>query len=200
MSAAALAAALLLGWIDAGIQPAGEGGYDYIIQVRPEQIDTFKVDGFESYVPPGVNDIRRIKIVVGDKEVPGRELLVEAAQAASEGRTLEHPSQTIVAKPPVNGNTTETADSAAADGQKYVARYGSQSDDSDSAEESGSFAAASNWLNETLGRVGLDPTTALAIGLGLALAMIVFLIWSHASMRSKYKALLHRLHDRPATG
>jgi hypothetical protein len=61
----AAATAVQFGW-----QPADSGGREYIIQVEPQLIDTFRKEGFSSDVPPQLRDIHRIRVVVGTGHVP----------------------------------------------------------------------------------------------------------------------------------
>jgi len=161
--------------IDYGWQPLAEGGHEYIIQVPEELIATLAKQEIQSYVPPDVRDIRRIRIKFGTEQLPqitesttpeSDNAVVSAAEVtATELRTAKYP-----------GDSSETADAPAS-------------------------AASDNERNNLAGSFelfGLDALTLTEIGLGIAAAIILFLIWSHASMRRRYRALLHRVHDRTA--
>jgi hypothetical protein len=138
--------------IDYGWQPAGGGGHEYIIQVQPELIDTFRAEGFSSEIPPQVQDIRRIRIVVGDEKLP-RELASGATDSPTKG------------------------------GEKRTARYladTSTSGNSSDAETGESVL----W--------GLDELRLTQIGLALAIAAVLFLIFVHMGTRARYRALLRQ--------
>ena len=63
-------AAAALG-IDVGWQPLPEGGLQYLIQIRPETLDTLKAgEPIESDVPPTLRDIRGYQITVGNRTLP----------------------------------------------------------------------------------------------------------------------------------
>ncbi len=64
LSMVARAGAVEFGW-----QTLGGGGIEYIVQVEPELIDSFRQEGFSSDVPAGLRDIRRIHIVVGSGQI-----------------------------------------------------------------------------------------------------------------------------------
>jgi hypothetical protein len=94
--------------IDYGWQPAGGGGHEYIIQVQPELIDTFRAEGFSSEIPPQVQDIRRIRIVVGDEKLP-RELASVATDSPTKGgekRTARYLADTTAGGNPAGASAT----------------------------------------------------------------------------------------------
>lgn len=55
-----------------GSQPLKDGGHLYILQVEPELVDSLSTDGFSSDVPPGLRDIRRLEIRVGNERLPNQ--------------------------------------------------------------------------------------------------------------------------------
>ncbi len=61
----AATAAIQFGW-----KPLDGGGNEYIVQVEPELIDSFRKEGYVSDVPPELRDIRRIAIQVGAGSLP----------------------------------------------------------------------------------------------------------------------------------
>jgi len=77
---AATATAVQFGW-----KPLESGGNEYIVQVEPELIDTFRKEGFSSDVPPELRDVRRIVIQVGTGNLP-------------------HQGEMTVLKPPLPGD------------------------------------------------------------------------------------------------
>ena len=58
--------------IDFGWQELPGGGIEYLVQVEPTLVDSFKQGGFQSDIPPGLRDIRRIHIVVGEEKLPNQ--------------------------------------------------------------------------------------------------------------------------------
>ena len=72
------AVTVLLAFAATGIQFGSEalsgGGNTYIVQIEPELIDTFREKGYSSDVPPGLRDIRRIEIRVGNALLPNQGL------------------------------------------------------------------------------------------------------------------------------
>jgi hypothetical protein len=172
MSIAAYVAAMLSAlWIDYGWQPLASGGNEYIIQVSPELVDTLNSQGIESYVPPGVENIRRIRITVGRESLP----------------------QTFAKEPetssPATAKNPTTATPLANNTQERVANYpdesksGTANADNETPTTSSNADAISQFF-------GLDALTLAAIGLGIAAALVVFLVWANLSMRARYRALL----------
>jgi len=72
IGAAFMALGILASTIQWGWQKLDDGGEEYVVQVEPQltDLDTFRKQGFISYVPPGLRDIRRIRIVVGSDPLP----------------------------------------------------------------------------------------------------------------------------------
>jgi hypothetical protein len=61
-----VAQAVQFGW-----QQLPDGGIEYVIQVEPELLDSFRQDGFSSDIPASLQrDLRRIRIVVGNGKLP----------------------------------------------------------------------------------------------------------------------------------
>ena len=50
-----------------GGKPLSGGGIEYMVQVEPQLIDSFRQEGFTSEVPAGLRDIRRIRIDGGQR-------------------------------------------------------------------------------------------------------------------------------------
>jgi len=171
MSIAAYVTAILSTlWIDYGWQPLAGGGNEYIIQVPPELIDTLHSDGIESYVPPGVDNIRRIRITVGRETLP-----------QTVARESQKPTPTAAKEQPTAPATNYA--------QKRVVNYPDESKSS-VAHKSGQSSAPASHADATSDIFGVDAFTLAAIGLGVAGALIVFLAWANLSMRARYRALL----------
>ena len=61
-----VAQAVQFGW-----QQLPDGGIEYVVQVEPELLDSFRKDGFSSDVPASLQrNLRRIRIVVGNGKLP----------------------------------------------------------------------------------------------------------------------------------
>jgi hypothetical protein len=173
MSIAALVATILGGlWIDYGWQPLAGGGNEYIIQVPPELIDTLHRDGIESYVPPGVENIRRIRITVGREKLP-----------QTVARESQRPGSPAAEEP------SKATMPATSDAEKRVAKY---PEEPKSAVVNGDDKSLTTGANaDAAGDLfGFDAFTLAAIGLGIACALVVFLVWANLSMRARYRALL----------
>ena len=66
MFAPIIAQAVQFGW-----QQLPDGGIEYVVQVEPELLDSFRKDGFSSDIPASLQrDLRRIRIVVGNSKLP----------------------------------------------------------------------------------------------------------------------------------
>ena len=173
MSIAAYVTAILAGlWIDYGWQPLAGGGNEYIIQVPPELVDTLHSDGIESYVPPGVENIRRIRIIVGRASLP-----------QTVARESKRPS------PPAADEQAKATTPATNDAEKRVAKYPDESKGATVNDDGKTLARASN-ADAASDIFGCDAFTLAAIGLGVACALVVFLAWANLSMRARYRALL----------
>jgi hypothetical protein len=87
----ALVAATTLG-IDVGWEPLPSGGFEYIIQIEPQTLESMK-RGQEilSALPPAVRGMRRYRITVGDGAVPheGEPLPIEVAQVPPSDATTQ---------------------------------------------------------------------------------------------------------------
>jgi len=63
-------AAAMLG-IDVGWLPCADGGFEYLIQIEPEALESLRRgEEIASDVPPGLRDIRSYRITVGTEELP----------------------------------------------------------------------------------------------------------------------------------
>ncbi|HZZ30316.1 MAG TPA: hypothetical protein VFE46_20120 [Pirellulales bacterium] len=62
------ASAVQFGW-----QSLPEGGIEYLVQVEPDLLDSFRQQGFTSDIPPGLQgQLRRIHISIGDAKLPNQ--------------------------------------------------------------------------------------------------------------------------------
>jgi hypothetical protein len=176
MSIAGFVAAAIAGlWIDYGWQPLAGGGNEYIIQVPPELVDTLESEGIESYIPPGVENIRRIRITVGRERLP--QTVAVESQRPSAPAAKEQPKST---SPATN------------DVQMRVANYPDESKGAVVNKDGKSSTTPSNADSTADANriLGVDALTLATIGLGIAAALVVFLVWANLSMRARYRALL----------
>jgi hypothetical protein len=172
MSIAAYLAAILSAlWIDYGWQPLAGGGNEYIIQVPPELVDTLSSEGIESYIPPGVENIRRIRVTVGRASLP---------------QTVAKESPPP--KPPAANEPPVATQPRTEDAQQRVAKYPDESQGVRAS--SGGKSSTADSATPAFEVYGLDALTLAAIGLGIAAALVVFLTWANLSMRARYRALL----------
>ncbi len=180
--AAFIAASITSLWIDYAAVPLDSGGYEYIIRVPPELIDTLRTEGIDSYVPPGTRDIRRIRIVVGAEPLP---------KAGGDAPRLSGEGQVTAARP----NLDKSASSAASgedsprnrDAREQIVRYPSNEKTADGGRES-----TSALVPDASGGVllGLEPLVLAELGLGIMAALILFLAWAHWGLRARYRSIL----------
>jgi hypothetical protein len=90
------ATAVQFGW-----QPVPGGGREYIVQVEPQLVDTFRKEGCSSDVPPQLRDIRKIRVVVGDGPLPHQGEMAPLSKATSSAGVAK---VTKTAKPVVMDN------------------------------------------------------------------------------------------------
>ncbi len=78
-----LASAIQWGW-----QDIAQGGREYIVQIEPQlaDLDAFRKEGFSSDIPPGLRNIRRIRIVVGSEPLPNQGEMPPVAQQGAGSR------------------------------------------------------------------------------------------------------------------
>jgi hypothetical protein len=55
-----------------GWQKLNDGGIEYLVQVEPTLLESFHEQGFISDIPPGLRDVRRIRITVGEDKLPNQ--------------------------------------------------------------------------------------------------------------------------------
>jgi hypothetical protein len=195
MSTAACIVALLSAiWIDYGWRPLAGGGQEYIIQVPPELIDTLSTDGIESYVPSGVGDIRRIRIVVGNETLPQTpvETPVEPPALGNGAASEAAPPDISNASQTDRGNGKSDTGGGEPRTTKYLGEPSSGDGDAGSEPSRGQESGVPSGVNF----LGLDALSLAEVGLGVLAALVVFLVWTHLAMRARYRALLHQMHSR----
>ena len=97
------------GAVDFGWQTLSGGGIEYIVQVEPQLIDSFRQEGFTSEVPAGLRDIRRIRIEVGNERLPNQGNLTgpTIAQAAPAKAAVKGADDVAPAAPETFGQTEQ---------------------------------------------------------------------------------------------
>src|SRR4051812_17605743 len=71
--------------VDAGWQPLKDGGYEYTVQIEPQQLRMLKPGEYlASEIPPKYRDVRRILVTVGTEKLARTE-----SAAAPEGQVAD---------------------------------------------------------------------------------------------------------------
>lgn len=76
------------------------GGIEYQVQVEPELIPTFEKEGFSSEIPPGLRDIRSIRITTGRVTLPNQGDLQGPTVAPATTPTTADPNKFGQSSPP----------------------------------------------------------------------------------------------------
>lgn len=90
------ARAVTFGW-----QSLSGGGIEYIVQVEPDLLDTFARTGFTSDLPPGLHDVRSLRVMVGSDKLPHQGDTTGPTPVADRAKASEQPQ----GLPGVPGNT-----------------------------------------------------------------------------------------------
>ncbi len=85
-------AVVIVAGIQFGSVPLKDGGNTYIVQIEPDLFDTIKHGGLSSEVPPGLRDMRRVEIRVGDGPLPNRGVTVLKPVADADKPKAEEPT------------------------------------------------------------------------------------------------------------
>jgi hypothetical protein len=185
----ALATGIQWGW-----QPMDKGGIEYIVQVEPQLVDSFRKEGFTSEIPPGMRDIRRIRIVVGDGAVPHQGEVLQPAvatnppvHAAEQAADITPPKRLpdgVPSLPLKSGVTGEMARTAsAAEPPKAGGSTEPAHDAAPAAPTAASPASQRPWL----------ALLAVVGGLVVSLSGNVYLGWVHWGTRSRYLGLVRQM-------
>ncbi|MDZ4819335.1 MAG: hypothetical protein SGJ20_10215 [Planctomycetota bacterium] len=177
--AAATSASINFGW-----KQLDSGGVEYVVQVPPELIDDFEKHGFESDIPPGLRDIRRIRIAVGTGSLPNRGDLAMDRVPTTVFETSQREAEVSTAPPGAAAESTANTNPTPTDTTPSAAKGNEPKPHIANKPE---LAADSTIL-------GINTLTATQIALLLLLAVIFFLAIAHASLRSRYRALLRQSH------
>ncbi len=218
---------ILLSLAAAGVQFGSEslpgGGNSYIVQVEPELIDTFRKEGFTSDVPPGLRDIRRIEIRVGNAPLPNQGLTVLKVpiNGADDAKTksdlaagdpgAKHVSDTANSKNGPAASEPNKMPNAAANplaGQRdsAVEKTAFQSHERPSAPADGNRSSSSPSDARSDGAKALaarpDESEWASIPLLGALGALIvsaagnlYLGWVHLGTRRRYQEVVDQLHE-----
>ncbi len=80
--------------VEFGWEPLAGGGIVYTVQVEPELLQSFQKEGFTSDVPPGLRDIRRIHLQIGNDALPNQGD-INGPRIARAPNTSEVPSSSL---------------------------------------------------------------------------------------------------------
>jgi hypothetical protein len=58
--------------VEFGWQELPGGGIEYRVQIEPDLLDIFRQEGYSSEIPPGLRDVRRIRITTGTARLPNQ--------------------------------------------------------------------------------------------------------------------------------
>jgi hypothetical protein len=114
------AQAVQFGW-----QPLPDGGIEYLVQVEPELLDSFRQEGFTSDIPAGLQrELRSIRITVGDGKLPNQGDVIgpKAVSTATKPRpiaatnTASTPSASLPSTQPTGNPTAAAPQSTPASG------------------------------------------------------------------------------------
>lgn len=221
IGAAFMALGILASTIQWGWQKLDDGGEEYVVQVEPQltDLDTFRKQGFVSYVPPGLRDIRRIRIVMGtdplpnegdmypvgltptpppQPAVPGTLPAGVSAEPLKTSRPHEPPSSKVTL---ADGH--QSADAAgnvaagnvtepSSESKTSAAERAKQRSPSDGPETE---VPAATPLAISLAAPPRPWLTLLAVAGGLIVSLSgnIFLGWIHWGTRNQYRALVSQL-------
>ena len=158
----ALVAAATLG-IDVGWQPLDDGGFEYIIQLEPQTLDSLR-DGqdLSSHLPPSLQGVRTYRITVGNGPLPHKgeppPVTAGAAAVAKIPATDGTPVTTFQNPPPPAANVPASPNfapsGANAPGGAGGRRYGAGITNAGPVDNSGTSSAQPGLLQ------GLPPPPA----------------------------------------
>ncbi len=193
--------------IDYGWQPIAGGGFEYIIQIEPEMLDSLKKGTpIFSQLPPDYRGIRGYRITVGNGPVPNQGKPPPAALMPATEK------QTDPDRPRGGGTTTPGAIQPEPGSQPLAAqRTGYQ-------ESGGSADAPKSPSDGTTKDAGASPSDllpagfnatgdapALTLGTPQAAALValfasvgvnLFLVWVTVAQRGRYRSMAARLAVR----
>jgi len=192
---AALATAVQWGW-----QPLDKGGTEYIIQVEPQLIDSFRTEGFTSEIPPGMRDIRRIRIVVGTGAVPHQGEILQPAVATKPPVHAAEQASAAAPKPLPDGVPSQPLKSGAGS-EMPVAKTASateaaKADGSTEPVQAATHAPADRPTSDSAPAALQRPWVALLAAVGglvVSLSGNVYLGWVHWGTRNRYLSLVRQL-------
>jgi hypothetical protein len=202
--------------IDVGWQPVAGGGYEYIIQIEPEALESLRAgeDIFSQLPPVMRSGIRSYRITVGDGPVPNQGRIPPAVDATAAGLPLgaefprggEMPTAAS-AIPPARSESVNTTAPPPATKTEMTPRTAPAEgatvgyDAPIVADEAGPSALSS--ADQTALLNGTDTSadaaarpwpllTAVLVALFASLGANAYLSWIAKSQRSRYRSLVAR--------
>ena len=195
----------VLGGINAGWEPLSEGGVQYLIQIDPGLLDSRGPgESLESCIPPQVQDVRAVRILVGTGPLP-RELPAKPAAesedpfAANPIPYTPPPPSTFFPPPDVRPIGTQPAgheeplEAATTEPKSPLREPKSTAAETPRLEEEP--RKARQPADETDPGKPWWPLTFAFFGLFASLGVNGFLLWIVADFRTRYRALLRRTGD-----
>jgi hypothetical protein len=204
MNALVLAAALLAGAepkVDWGWEPLAQGGYRYIIQIPPDQVDLIVNSYDVECTLPDNLDVRHVTITVGNKKLP------QDPAASSTASTPVDQSGTGDGDPAAEEQPTEGDNLAEGAAEPASLRVDSPStplaDQSKLSESRKSQQAEKKPALNTAGKPTTTkeeakpwlPLVATAVALLASLGGNVYLGWVAVEARRRYQRLLVRSRE-----
>jgi hypothetical protein len=189
-------AAMTLG-VDVGWAPS-DGGLEYIIQIKPEQLDSLRAGGLvirSDVRPQHRGELRTYRIQVGAGPLPKTDLPEPPALPPKEPAAPAAPPSETQAK-------KEPATLPDAENPKHIVEQADYREPSPSEKEklagmTPNLGGASDDRTEKY-LVPMVIVSGTAIGL---LAALVYLSWIHVGTRNRYRALLaEHMALAPPTG
>jgi hypothetical protein len=116
MSGLMVVAALSLG-VEVGWQPLAGGGFEYIVQIEPQMLESLRAgESIISEIPPELRGVRRYRLVVGTGPLPriGTPPAAERSSADHAGRSIPAVASTSPAAGPASGSSGQGAQSPSA--------------------------------------------------------------------------------------
>ena len=208
----------VLGGINAGWEPLPEGGVQYLIQIEPGLLESRGPgESIESCIPPEVQDVRAVRILVGTGPLP-RELPVKpTAESDDESWSPTQPkpgpdpsgpaTDSIPYTPPPpstffpspNGRRIGTQPAGYEEPLETATTDPKSTDPKSTATEKPSLEEEPRKESPPADETDPDkpwwPLTFAFFGLFASLGVNGFLLWIVADFRSRYRALLRRMGD-----
>lgn len=194
--------------VEFGWQPLPDGGIEYLIQVEPQLIDSFREFGYSSDLPTGLRDIRRVRIVVGTEPLPNQGDLVGPVPPMNTPPVASTPPDrepTFSSDPPAGSTPMPEPSKFVPDpGAKAVPAANIAEVTPAPAIKPDEAKALASSIQDTVAKPNSsttsEPTTEkpwwllmfLLFALFLSLGANTYLVWIHQGLRARYRSLINR--------